>query len=117
MTANLVAFKVTVDANGRDSKPATPIPAPANAAVTGYAAVATDVATLVSDGASPTQAHVTTLAADWVILKAILDGNQTGAAGAVVATVDLASVTDWGKLEAAFRYIKKAAIGAGYLNP
>lgn len=117
MTANLVAIKVTINSALREVRPATPIPAQQNAAVTGYAAVATDIATLVSDGASPTQAHVTTLAADWAILKAILDGNQTAAAGTVVATIDLTTITDWGMLDKAFRAIRSAAISAGYLNP
>src|SRR5271166_2370205 len=36
------------------------------------ATVATNVATLVSDGASPTQAHVTTLNTNWGSLKAAL---------------------------------------------
>jgi hypothetical protein len=48
-----------------------------------YASIVTDIATLVTDAGSPTQAHVTTLAADWVTLKAVLDALVTGAAAAV----------------------------------
>jgi hypothetical protein len=50
-----------------------------------YAAVVTDIAQLVTDGGSPTQAHVTTLAADWVTLKAVLDGLVASAAAAASA--------------------------------
>src|SRR5689334_15299312 len=38
-----------------------------------YGTVATDIATLVSDGASPTQGHVNTLNTDWTAYKASID--------------------------------------------
>jgi len=45
-----------------------------------YTAVAADIATLVADGATPTQAHVTTLNTDWGTLKALIDTAVTDAA-------------------------------------
>lgn len=38
-----------------------------------YTTVAADIATLVADGASPTQGHVNTLNSDWATLKTTLD--------------------------------------------
>lgn len=40
-----------------------------------FAAVTADVATLVADGASPTQAHVTTLNTDYTALAAAINGD------------------------------------------
>ena len=40
-------------------------------------AVAADIATLVADAGSPTQAHVTTLAADWVTYLAAVPTQPT----------------------------------------
>lgn len=74
-------------------------------------AVAADVATLVADGATPTQAHVTTLNTDWgTLLTAI------GAAvpsGDVSISVDNATVTTMTQLRAAFAAALQAAAGSG----
>lgn len=45
--------------------------------IPGFAAVTADVATLVADGASPTQAHVTTLNTDYTALAAAINGDVT----------------------------------------
>lgn len=42
-----------------------------------FSAVTTDVATLVADAASPTQAHVTTLNTDYAALAAAITGDVT----------------------------------------
>lgn len=45
---------------------------PLDPSATQMATVATDVATLVADGATPTQAHVTTLNTDWAVVNTAL---------------------------------------------
>lgn len=112
MTVSLVSMKLTRNASG--SVDATPIPAGADAIVTGYASLVTHLATLVADGVSPTQAHVTTVAADWTALKAIIDANQTAAAAAVVITVDKTAITDQGMLNDIFRRALDTFRAAGY---
>lgn len=42
-----------------------------------FATVTADIATLVADGASPTQAHVTTLNTDYAPLAAAINGDVT----------------------------------------
>ena len=44
-----------------------------------YTTFATDLATLVADGASPTQAHVTAVDNDWTTLKALIDAAVSAA--------------------------------------
>lgn len=46
----------------------------ASAIVVSYTTFAADLATLVADGASPTQAHVNAVNSDWTSLKAVIDG-------------------------------------------
>ena len=58
-----------------------------------YTTFATDLATLVADGASPTQAHVTAVNNAWTTLKAEIDAvvsdNVTGVSGTVDANIVL----------------------------
>jgi hypothetical protein len=50
-----------------------------------YATFASDLATLVADGAAPTQGHVNSVNSDWTTLKGILDGLVASAAAAATA--------------------------------
>jgi hypothetical protein len=75
-------------------------------AVPNIAAVVTDTATLVADGASPTQGHVTTLNTDVAALNAAL-------AGDVVLIWDGAVVTHRNQMRVALRHALRA-IEAGY---
>lgn len=122
----LAQFKSTVaTANGKNEGTAVAAPVDVNTvntsvAAINYTTVAANIATLVADGASPTQAHVTTLNTNWATLKALIDAAVTAAAaaptsqtGGVVAVIDLAAITDWGQLEAAFRSIRHRAIANG----
>jgi len=51
-----------------------------------FATVTADVATLVADGASPTQAHVTTLNTDYTALAASINGDVTVVWNSAVVT-------------------------------
>lgn len=114
MTANLVSMVATLRARGNcDIVPAA---VRANLIQTGYAAVAADTATLVTDGATPTQAHVTTLAADWAILKALIDAQVTAGANSVTLVFDAAVFSDTGKLAIAFKEFLERVKGTGYLT-
>ena len=64
--------------------------------------VSTDVATLVADGATPTQAHVNTLNTDFTAF-------QAAATGSVVATIDKSAVTNLNQLKAALDRIFREA--------
>lgn len=78
------------------------------------ATVNTDVATLVADGASPTQAHVNTLNTDWTALKA-----GTGAIPAqtdVVLSFDAAVVGTKAKLRAAIEALLRIVEGSDNLT-
>ena len=114
MTANLVSMVATLRPRGNCDI----VPAAVRSSLiqTGYAAVATDIATLVTDGASPTQAHVTTLAADWVILKALIDAQVTAGANSAVLVFDSTVFSDTGKLAAAFKEFLERVKGTGYLT-
>lgn len=115
MTAALRSMKATFNPSGTILY--NPVAAGPDAVVTGYATYITDaaafaaaLATLVADGASPTQAHVTaansaytTLAADWTALKAIIDAQQTAGANAIVVTIDTTAITNVSSLEKFFR--------------
>lgn len=74
--------------------------------VPNIAAVVTDTATLVADGASPTQGHVTTLNTDVSALNSAL-------AGDVVVMWDGAVVTTKAQMRVALRHALQA-IDAGY---
>lgn len=71
--------------------------------------VATDVATLVADGASPTQAHVNTLNTDWTAFLA-------SASGDVVLSVNTTNVTTKNQLRAAISRILEVVNGSGTLT-
>ena len=72
--------------------------------------VAADVATLVADGATPTQAHVTTLNTDWTAFLA-------SATGDVVISVNTTNITTRNQLRAAVAAILRMVEGSGYLTP
>jgi hypothetical protein len=76
--------------------------------VTAYSSVASAIATLVADGASPTQAHVTTLNTAWTTLKAALD---THAAADVSLLYNTATVNTTNKGSSALRAIEQQFIG------
>lgn len=64
----LAAFTATINqslGDGRYSVDAAPLTDPSGTAAPSTATVAADIATLVADGATPTQAHVNTLNTDW----------------------------------------------------
>lgn len=71
-----------------------------------FSAVTTDVATLVADATSPTQAHVTTLNTDYTALAAAINGNVT-------VIWDSSVVTERNQLRAALLTMLKAVEG-GY---
>lgn len=142
MTVNLVAIKATRRASGAIDVAPGPAPAYADSVKTAtalavtdntnaaYTTVAANIATLVADGATPTQAHVTTLNTNWGTLKALIDtqttdttaadtkagADQTGCAAAVVVTFDTVVFSDKGRLQAAFKAIVDAILGTGYLT-
>lgn len=77
-----------------------------NATAPATTTVAADVATLVADGASPTQAHVTTLNTDWGTFLTAFNTYKAGV-GALTADVTLmfnpSTVTNMNQLRAALR--------------
>lgn len=75
-----------------------------------YTTVAANIATLVADGASPTQGHVTTLNTNWAILKGLIDG-QTGANATLL--IDLSQVTKMNQVRSILRAFERALEGAG----
>lgn len=77
------------------------------------ATVNTDVATLVADGATPTQAHVNTLNTDWGTLKTAIDAMTVANSGDVSVSVDLANVTTKNQLRAAFAELLKMMESSG----
>lgn len=78
--------------------------------------VAAAVAVLVADGASPTQAHVTTLDAAHTILAAAIVANSASQSGAVVVSIDNSVVTTRNQLRAALRALLLLADGDGSLT-
>ena len=80
-----------------------------------------------ADGASPTQAHVTsannaytTLAADWAALKTLIDAAntaigvlQTNAGAAVTLQYDTTAITAFGDFTKILRHIERVAVGDG----
>lgn len=107
----LAAFKATVNADG------SALAAQGADKITGATApeatVDTDVATLVADGATPTQGHVNTLNTDWTALKTIIDAQASLALGGITVIVDLASIANLNKLDAALHAVKQAARSSG----
>ena len=78
------------------------------------ATVDANVATLVADGASPTQAHVTTLDTNWTALKA-----GTGAIPAntdVVVSINTANITSIASLRHALDQVVLIAMGGSELT-
>jgi len=71
-----------------------------------FATVTTDVATLVADGVSPTQAHVNTLNTDYTALTAAINGDLT-------VLWDGATFTKRNQLRAALKAVL-AAVEGGY---
>lgn len=85
----------------------------ASTTATNKTAVAADVATLVADGATPTQAHVNTLNTDWTALSAdIAAGNLSAASVDAVLSFDAAVITTKTKLRRAVQALL-AAVDAG----
>jgi hypothetical protein len=76
--------------------------------VTAYTSVASAIATLVGDGASPTQAHVTALNTAWTTLKAALDTHGSADASLLY---NPATVNTTNKGYAALRTIEQQFIG------
>lgn len=80
--------------------------------------VAADVATLVADGATPTQAHVNTLNTDWTALSASIAAGQLGGNSDVVLSFDAATVTTRTKLRRAVQaLLTMIEGGVGGLTP
>jgi hypothetical protein len=81
--------------------------------------VNTDIATLVADGAIPTQGHVNTLNTDWTAYKAALTAYQTAElTGDVTVSFDKSSVTTRRQFVSALKQIVKAVEGGlGGLTP
>lgn len=81
-----------------------------NASPPSTATVAADIATLVADGALPTQAHVTTLNSDWgTFLTA--ETAYRGGVGALTANVTLlydpSAITNMNQLRAALKEFER----------
>lgn len=79
--------------------------------------VAAAVADLVADGATPTEAHVTALAAAWAILLAEIDALNGSAADSadLKIVVNTANVTTANKFVALMRALLNAFPGAGII--
>jgi hypothetical protein len=79
-----------------------------------YTTVAANIATLVADGASPTQAHVTTLNTNWGTYKTAADA-YTAKVGSVSADVTFfynpANITNMNQARAALREIERQLMG------
>jgi hypothetical protein len=79
-----------------------------------YSAVASALAVLVADGASPTQGHVNTLNTNWTALRADADAFATKAASInadVILYFNAATVTKQNQALAAIRAIEREFIG------
>jgi hypothetical protein len=77
------------------------------------ATVAADVATLVSDGATPTQGHVTTLNTDWGVLNTAAANVSSAVTGDVSLVWDASVVTSLNALRHAVAVAIRLAEG-GY---
>lgn len=81
-------------------------------AVPSTVAVAADVATLVADGATPTQAHVTTLNTDWGTLNTALAA-MVPETGDVYVSFDATKITTRRQLREALEQVLIQATGSG----
>lgn len=77
---------------------------------------AASLATLVADGAAPTQAHVTAFAATYTTLAADIAALNTAITGDVQITWDTTKVTTITQLKRAFDAALQAAGGGGILT-
>jgi hypothetical protein len=80
-----------------------------------YTNVAADIATLVADGATPTQAHVTALNGHWTTLKASLDA-IAAETGDVYLSVDTSKIVTTNDLKAALDNLFKMAQSSGLVT-
>lgn len=81
------------------------------------AAVEAAVAVLLADGASPTQAHVNTLSAAWITLKALVDAVTTPPTGNLVVLYDDAVITDGNRFKSSLDGALQAARSRGLSIP
>lgn len=91
---------------------------PSSVAAPSSAAVAADVATLVADGASPTQAHVTTLNTDWGTFLTAETAYRAAVGGAVggadfTVIFNLTKFTKLNQVKAALDHVLRAAAASG----
>lgn len=80
------------------------------------AAVAADVATLVADGATPTQAHVTTLNTHWGTLLTAIGAQTAAETGDVYLSIDTAKIVTSNDLKAALDNLLKMAQASGLVT-
>ena len=73
-------------------------------AVVSTTAVAAAIAVLVADGASPTQAHVTTLNGAWATLLAAINTSVVGASD-IAVTIDNTQFTTKNQVRVALRHL------------
>ena len=93
---------------------ADPVPSvSASQYTTDRTAFETALATLVADGATPTQAHVTAVNNAYTTLKADLNAGGTPAVQDLVVSVDLSKFATISKIQIAFNQILVAMAGAG----
>lgn len=110
----MARFAVSCKVNADGSSAAGVISDVVNSVAT--TAVDTDVATLVADGAAPTQAHVNTLNTDWTALKAGTGAIPTNED--VVLSFDASVITTRTKLRNAVQALLLAVEGGvGGLSP
>lgn len=79
-------------------------------------AVAAAIAVLVADGATPTQAHVTTLNSAWTTLLAEITAAKAAGTGDVVLSVDLSTITTGNQLRYALRTLLLQWQGNGSIS-
>lgn len=94
-----------------------PDPVPATTYATTYAALAAAIAVLVADGASPTQAHVTTANNALTAFAADLASGVPVAHRDVVISFDASTVVTKTALREAVRSILQAVEGSNALTP
>lgn len=126
-TAKLIGPVPSAGARSGISHPGTALDhAAAKAAATAltYAAFATALGVLVTDGATPTQAHVNTANTAWTALKAQIDtlvatapASVTVATGGILVNIDTTAVPTISKLNALFLNVEAAARAQGTLTP
>ncbi len=84
---------------------------------TDAATVAANVATLVADGAAPTQAHVNTLNTNYTTLAADITALATAVGGDVTVSINLTNVATLTKLKAALDAIFFRCQGSSDFTP